>query len=208
MGYWGTFIVARSSQPVTRLDELAAVAGQVMGQRAGGDGWQVVQIGSLPDGWDSPSAPAAWERLLVSVMEQTGHPVLAAVVLDSDGAQLIGYSPGAGRWGGWLMLDRILGHLDPDALPYVDEDENGETVVDEGEDYQRRVREIRDRMYQAGLPGRLAAPLAVRWASEAGYTAGPEAVEAVLNGDEVFAEDLFFRLLDTLGLPGLVGAES
>lgn len=50
-------------------------------------------------------------------MEQAGHPVLAAVVMDSDGAQLIGYSPRAGRWGGWLMLDKIIGHITPDAWP-------------------------------------------------------------------------------------------
>jgi hypothetical protein len=62
------------------------------------------------------------------------------VVLDSDGAQLIGYSPEAGRWGGWLMLERIIGHLDPAALPYVYGDENGQMEVGEGEDYQRRFR--------------------------------------------------------------------
>jgi hypothetical protein len=28
-------------------------------------------------------------------------------------------------------------------------------------------------------------------------------VEAVLNRDEAFAEDLFFQLLEVLGLPGL-----
>lgn len=208
MGYWGIFIVARSSHPVMRLDGLKAVAGHVLGERTGGDGWKVVQIHRLPDGWDSLSSPADWERLLVSVMEQTGHPVLAAVVLDSDGAQLIGYSPDAGRWAGWLMLDRILGHLDPTAMPYAYEDETGETYVDEGEDYQRRVREARDRLHQVGLPGQLAAPLAAQWASEAGYTPTTEAVETTLNGDDVFAEDLFFKLLEILGLPGLADAES
>jgi hypothetical protein len=106
------------------------------------------------------------------------------------------------------MLERIVVHLDPAALPYVYEDENGEMQVDEGEDYQRRFREARDRLYQVGLPGNLAAPLAVQWAREAGYTPTAEAVEAVLNGGETFAEDLFLRLLDVLGLPGLAGAES
>ena len=208
MGYWGTFIVARSDQPVMQLDGLKAAADMVSWQRAGGDGWQVAQIHRGPDGWDSPALPAEWERLLASVVEQTGHPVLAAVVLDSDGAQLIGYAPGTGRWGGWLMLDRIVAYLDPAALPYVYEDENGETQVDEGEDYQRRFRVARERLYQVGPPARIAAQLAVRWAGEAGYSPGVEAVAAVLAGHEVFAEDLFFRLLDVLGLPGLAGAES
>ena len=38
MGYWGTFIVARSDQPVMQLDGLKAAADMVSWQRAGGDG--------------------------------------------------------------------------------------------------------------------------------------------------------------------------
>src|SRR5258708_11988046 len=79
-----------------------------MWQGRGEDGWQVVQIHRGPQGWDAPSLPAGWERLLVQAMERTGHPGLAAVMFESDGAQLIGYSPQAGRLGGWLMLDRYI----------------------------------------------------------------------------------------------------
>jgi hypothetical protein len=208
VGYWGTFIVARSDRPVTELEALKAAADQAVWQRTGGDGWQVVQIHRGPEGYDSRTLPAGWERLLVSVMEQTGHPVLAAVVLDSDGAQLIGYSPNGGRWGGWLMLDRIITHLDPTAWPDAYEDENGELQFDEGEDYQRRLRAARERLYQVGGPGHVAAPLAVRWATEAGYAPAAAAVEAVLDGGEVFAEDLFFQLLDVLELSGLATAGS
>jgi hypothetical protein len=208
VGFWGTFIVARNGRPVTELEALKAAADQVVWQRTGGDGWQVVQIHRGPDGYDSTALPADWERLLVSVMEQTGQPVLAAVVLDSDGAQLIGYSPKAGRWGGWLMLGRIIGHLDPSAWPYGYEDENGQMQLDEGEDYQRRFHTARDRLYEVGGPGHVAAPLAVRWATEAGYIPAAAAVEAVLDGGEVFAEDQFFQLLDVLGLPALAGAAS
>jgi hypothetical protein len=110
-------VVARSGRPLEELDGLKAAAHHVAWRWTGGDGWQVVQLHRSPDGYDSQRLPADWERLLVSVMEQTGHPVLAAVVLDSDGAQLIGYSPNAGRWGGWLMLERIVAHLDYTALP-------------------------------------------------------------------------------------------
>lgn len=77
-------------------------------------------------------------------MAQGGHPVVAAVVLDSDGAQLIGYSPAAGRWGGWLMLDRIIGHILPDAWPkivYWDE-EADQPVMEAADDpdYQQRCQ--------------------------------------------------------------------
>jgi hypothetical protein len=73
------------------------------------------------------------------------------VVLDSDGAQLVGYSPTAGRWGGWLMLKRIVAHLDHTALPEAYEDEHGQPQVDLGEDHQRRVRAAMERLF--GLPG-------------------------------------------------------
>jgi hypothetical protein len=203
MGFWGTFIVARSDRPVMELEGLKASADQALWQRTGADGWQLVKFHRGPDGWDEAAVPAGWERLLIAVMEQTGHPVLAAVVLASDGAELIGYSPNAGRWGGWLMLERIVAHIDPNAGPYVYEDENGQFQTDEGEDYQRRLREALDRIYKVVPPGHIAAPLAVRWANEAGLTPTSSAVKAVLNGDELFAEDLFFQLLDVLGLPGL-----
>lgn len=207
MGFWGTFIVARSGRPLEELDGLKAAAYQVAWRWTGGDGWQVVQLHRGPKGYDSQRLPADWERLLVLVMEQTGHPVLAAVVLDSDGAQLVGYSPRAGRWGGWLMLEGIVVHLDYTALPEAWEDEHGEPQVDLGEDYQRRVRQAMERLHQVGPPAHLAAPLAVRWANEAGFAPTAAAVEAVLSRDEAFAEDLFFELLDVLGLPDLAGAE-
>jgi len=93
VGFWGTFIVARSGRPLTELDGLQAAAHQVAWQRTGGDGWQVVQVHRGPKGYDSQRLPADWERLLVSAMQQTGHPVLAAVVLDSDGASWSATAP-------------------------------------------------------------------------------------------------------------------
>jgi len=101
------------------------------------------------------------------------------------------------------MLEGIISHLDFTALPEAYEDEHGEPQVDLGEDYQRQVREAMERMYQVGPPAHLAAPLAVRWAREAGYAPTAAAVEAILSRDEAFAEDLFFELLEALGLPGL-----
>jgi hypothetical protein len=209
MGFWGTFIVARSDHALMDLEPLKASAEDAMWQRRGEDGWQVVQIHRGPEGWDSRSLPAGWERLLVLTMERTGHPVLAAVVLDSDGAQLIGFSPEAGRWGGWLMLGRIIGHIDSNALPAVSEDGHGRMQADEGEDDQCRLRRVQDRLFaDVGPPAYRAAPLAVRWANEAGFAPTVRAVEAALDGVEAFAEDVFFQLLDVLGLPGLAGAAS
>jgi hypothetical protein len=191
-----------------KWEALRAFAEELVGEKTGEDGWRVAQFHRAPRGWDSTSLPAAWERLLVSVMQETGHPVLAAVVLDSDGAQLIGYSPKAGRWGGWLMLERIIGHLVPDAMPYVYEDENGEMHVDEGEEYQHRLRAACDQMYQVGPPADEAVLSAVQWAREAGSKPAAATVEAALNRWDTFAEDLFFRLIDALRLPGFGDSES
>jgi hypothetical protein len=88
------------------------------------------------------------------------------------------------------------------------EDEHGEPQVDLGEDYQRRVRQAMERLHQVGPPGDLAAPLAVRWANEAGFAPTVAAVQAVLNGDDAVAEDLFFELLEVLGLPDLASTEA
>src|SRR5262245_54385696 len=133
-------------------------------------------------------------------MEQTGQPVLAGTVFDSDGAQLVGYSRGAGRWCGWLMLERIMGYLDQAALGYAYEDENGDTHVEEVDD--QTLREVRDRLYGICPPAEMAAPMAVRWARDAGLMADSSRVKVVLDGHETFAEDLFHRLLTVLGLPG------
>lgn len=90
MRFWGTFIVARADESVSALGLESASspttsAGQVLLARAGGRrvaGHPGVFGG--PDGCDSAELPAAWEGTLRALMAQTGHPVLAAVVLDSD----------------------------------------------------------------------------------------------------------------------------
>lgn len=203
MGFWGTYLVTRSTCSMMTLDALRTSTEDLMWQGFGDDDWQAVRFHRGPVGWEVAMPPADWERVLVSVMEQTGRPVLAGAVYDSDGAQLVGYSPRAGRWGGWLSLERIIGHLDSDAWPYAYEDENGEWQTDEGEEYQRRVEQVANRLYEVNPPASGAAPLAVRWAAEAGLSPAVSAVEAVLGDGEIFVEDLFMRFLDVLGVPAL-----
>jgi hypothetical protein len=85
MGFWGTFIVARSDRPVMELEGLKASADQALWQRTGGEGWQLVKFHRGPAWVDSATLPDGWERLLISVMEQTGHPVLAALCSPATG---------------------------------------------------------------------------------------------------------------------------
>lgn len=78
-------------------------------------GWQGIQISNGPEGWATTAPPPGpWESVLRSIMDQSGHPVIAATTLDSDCGQLVGYSPKAGRWNGWLDQKTAAVH-------YVDE---------------------------------------------------------------------------------------
>lgn len=210
MGFWGTFIVTRADEPLPELPALRDAAESVMWHGRGPGGWQAVQVHRGPDGWESADLPASWEATLRALMAQSGHPVLAAVVLDSDGAQLIGYSPEAGRWGGWLMLDCIIGHIVPDAWPkivYWDE-ETGRPVMEAADDpdYQRRYQAALDQLHAIGPAAPGAAPLAVTWAAEAGLQPDPVAVEAALEAVTVFCSEAFFGLLSALGVPDFADA--
>ncbi|MFI5954349.1 hypothetical protein [Cryptosporangium sp. NPDC051539] len=141
------------------------------------------------------------DDLLVSLLAQTGRPVLAGIVLHSDGAQVIGYSPQAGRWSGWLMLERLVDYLGSPYTDCLDVGEHEDLPADLDEFWSDRYHEACRPLYELAPPAAIAAPHAVAWATEAGYTPSVEAVEAVLDGGATFAEDHFLKLLTTLGLP-------
>jgi hypothetical protein len=92
MGYWGTLIAVRGdgrSPPV--LSGRNAELREHDGARRG-DGWQVY---SLPDNVIFGDADGVLPRLA----KESGAPVLAAYVADSDYGQLVGLSPVHGQWG-------------------------------------------------------------------------------------------------------------
>jgi hypothetical protein len=207
MGFWGTFLVARSDRPLPELAGVRDLADRIDWHGTGRDGWQVVQLHRGPEGWAPPMTGAdGREQLLESVLAQTGRPVLAGIVLASDGAQVIGYSPRSGRWSGWLMLERLVDYL---GSPYTDRlevDEDEDLPDDLDEFWQTRYREACRPLYDLVPPADTAAPHAVAWAVEAGRTPDPARVEAVLAGGATFAEDQFLKLLAALGLPDLTGS--
>jgi hypothetical protein len=212
MGFWGTFIVTRADQSLAELPALVPSADEIIWHGRGLDGWQAVRINQGPAGWDRSALPAAWEGMLRELMEQSGHPVIAAAILDSDCGQLIGYSPKAGRWGGWLDLKMALEYIDH-TVSRGDEgsiwwDEDGEVhAIDEEltdekrERYQRRYDAALAHFLTVGPDAEGATPLAVAWALEAGLQPDPAAVLAALQAKETFAEEQFFHLLTALGLP-------
>ena len=206
MGFWGTILVARADRPLPDLDGVRDLADHIIWHGKGQDGWQAVQLHHAPEGWRPPMTGAdGREELLESILAQTGRPVLAAVVLAGDGAQLIGYSPRAGRWSGWLTLEVLVDYLDEYAAYLGDYDEE-ELPADLDEFWRNRYREACRPLYALAPPAGIAAPHAVEWAVEAGYAPSVEAVEEALNGSDVFAEGQFFKLLAALGLPALIGA--
>ncbi|GLI02882.1 hypothetical protein Pa4123_81600 [Phytohabitans aurantiacus] len=202
MGFWGTFVVARDARPLPTLAGVRELADHIVWHGAGQDGWQAVQLHRAPDDWRPPmTAEDGRESLLESLVEQTGQPVLAAVVLDSDGAQLIGYSPRAGRWSSWLSLEAIVDYLDSQYSDRLDVDDDEELPEDLDEFWKNRYREACRPLYELAPPSDIAAPHAVAWAAEAGYAPSVAAVEAALGGGAVLVEDQFFTLLAALGLP-------
>jgi len=208
MGFWGTLLVARCDRPLTQLDGVRELADRIEWYGTGADGWQLVQLDRAPVGWVPPmTGTDDREQLLRSLLAQTGQPVLAGIVLASDGAQVIGYSPRAGRWSGWLKLEVLLDYLGPQYTECLEADDDEDLPEDLDEYWRSRYEEACRPLYALVPPASAAAPRAVAWAAEAGYAPSLAAVEAVLDGGEVFAEGQFLSLLSTLGLPALSSAQ-
>ena len=204
MGFWGSILVACADRPLPELTGVGELADQLVSHATGADGWQAVQLHRAPADWRLPlTGTGDEEALLTKLLAQTGRPVLSATVLDSDGAQLVGYGPRAGRWSGWLMLERMVEYIGSpytDPLNDYDEDDLPEDLdAFWAERYEMACRPL----YDLAPPAAGAAPLAVAWAVEAGFAPETTAVEKVLNGGAVFAEHQFFELLTVLGVPAL-----
>lgn len=190
MGFWGTLAIVRSDLSALELDAVRAWSRFPDGRRMA-DGWQLV--GFRHDGRNG------WESLLPALMEETGHPAIGAFVLDGDGAHVVGVGPRTGRWSTWLEIEGVLSHL---VVPPVRVDENDVTTVDEDDpDYLRERSEMRVWLDALGSSAARAAPRAVAWAREAGLDPDPATVEAAMSRRGGFAEEIFFALLKTLGVP-------
>ena len=199
MGFWGAYVVARCDAP---LEDVLGY-GRQMHRWRGADGWQVIQTPDGPDAFDESGLAAFRDRLIASVTTATGSPVLTAVFMDSDGAYVSAFAPGGDGWNVWLMLDRIIVHIDDDAWPDFVEDGEGGYLPIEDETYHARYAAITHRLHTALAvsPSQEATAQAIRWAADISLVADRTAVRSALSGREAFAEDLFFDLLTALGLP-------
>jgi hypothetical protein len=99
-----------------------------------------------------------------------------------------------------LCLDAAMGFLAPPPAPFA---EDGTYLGDDWRDpeHEREARAHKEQILAETPGGTVGAAAAVAWAAEAGLTPGSvEDVAEALDGHDVFVEDVFFRLLNRLGI--------
>ncbi len=178
MGFWGTFVVHKGEPLLSELlPEVEAFRhAELEFDRVSGD-WQVTRV-------FAPLEQLPTD-LLARLRDATGAPVLAAEVMDSDGAFVRGLGKRT-EWKVWLQLDGAMGYL---LTPH------------DGDTYEAEVADLRERILAETPGGAAAAAAAIEWAREASLEpAGLDEVTRVIDGHEVFVEDLFIALLNRLGL--------
>ncbi|MFE9439600.1 hypothetical protein ACFYO2_11400 [Streptomyces sp. NPDC006602] len=136
---------------------------------------------SAPGGWQVWEYPSGDGDVgsMNGLAVETGAPALFGYVMDSATAVVEAAGPESGAW--TTCLARAV------MATYLGADREGLTV----EDYFLDPRDAAER--------------AVAWAAEAGHEAAAEPVYEVLTADSdpaagLLAENLFFRLLDRLGV--------
>lgn len=200
MGFWGTIVVARSDRPLAELDALRPLVDEDLWHCRGDDGWQALQMHRVPDNC-YPPVTGPGEEWLTDLLTQTGHPVLAGVVLASDGGQVIGHGRDTGRWSGWVKLEHLLAYLDHEWRAGIQPDPDEDLPDDLDAHWRERYRTACLPLYELVPPAPVAAPAAVAWAREAGFAPDVAEVESVLAAYEVFAEEQVLKLARTLGVP-------
>jgi hypothetical protein len=195
MGYWGTLITVRSGEemPAALCDRDVHIR-QHEGARRGG-GWLVYDVSDNILGED--------ETLLFNLSADSAAPVVAAYIADSDYGQLVATSPSGERWGAWLA---------PRTAYAFERDHH----MMDGASRRIARRRALATIASFGSPPAEAARCAVRWAAEAGYSVPARPIRQLLRTARppglaaslwlpwkryVFAEDIYFGLLDCLGLP-------
>ncbi|GAA0656010.1 hypothetical protein GCM10009535_38640 [Streptomyces thermocarboxydovorans] len=132
---------------------------------------------SAPGGWQVWEYPSAGGDIgnMNDLARETGAPALFGYVMDSDCVVVEAAAPGSGAWTTCLARTAMARYLGGG---------EEELTVD---DYFLEPRD--------------AARRAVGWAAEAGHTASADDLVEVLSADpDPVAENLFFRLLDRLGV--------
>jgi hypothetical protein len=109
MGFWGYFVVGKSTGPLSELEALSEVRDDLAlyDERVGG--WQV---------WERPSEPEVGDMgaLARGVCRETGAPALFAFVMGSDCVVVEAAAPEGGSWFACLGREAMAGYLQADGL--------------------------------------------------------------------------------------------
>ncbi|MGW1952565.1 hypothetical protein ACWCPI_07330 [Streptomyces sp. NPDC001920] len=172
MGYWGYFVVGRDERSLAELDALSDAGGMTLRGRAPG-GWQV---------WEYPSGDGGIGNMN-DLARETGAPALFGYVMDSASVVVEAAAPESGAWTTCLGRAAMAAHLGAGDGDGAGEEGAGLTL----EDYFLEPED--------------AAARAVAWAAEAGHEVNADSLVDVLTAEaDPLAENLFFRLLDRLGV--------
>lgn len=164
MGFWGTLVVCHSEKQPEHLSALAHRHQGADHQWQTPNGWQVIQYDRLELGDDTSA-------MLSDLAIETGAPTLCAFVLDSDAAQVDGYSDD-GPWRACLARETMRDYCE-------DDDEEFDLLFPDPE---------------------TAARAAARWSRRAGRIPDTGRLLDVFRAEEVESavEDLFEILLECL----------
>jgi hypothetical protein len=189
MGYWGYFVVGRAERPLAELAAPADAEGITLRASAPG-GWQVWEYPSRDGDVGSMNALAA----------ETGAPALFGYVMDSASVVVEAAGPQSGAWTACLGRAAMAARLGIVEEETGEDEEAGEDDAEKGED-EADGPVLEDYF----LEPRDAAERAVAWAAEAGHGVAVEPLLDVLRAEpdpaaDELAENLFFRLLDRLGV--------
>ncbi|MFI9174086.1 hypothetical protein [Streptomyces lincolnensis] len=193
MGFWGYFVVGRAERPLAELRTLPNAEGMVLRVSAPG-GWQV---------WEYPGEGDVGK--MSALAGETGAPALFGYVMDSASVVVEAAGPESGVWTACLARSAMAAHLGVDTGDDDGPAGSGEDADDADDADGADDAEERPVLEDYFLHPRDAAERAVAWAAEAGQVVAARPVLDVLFADPdtgagELAENLFFRLLDRLGV--------
>ena len=176
MGFWGSYVFARSREDLSGLPEVQTLGGDVDLALRGDDGWQVLAL--------HRANPVLAEAAVPALVAATGAPALVANVADSDFAHVIADTPAGVRWSAMLNRTMAAGYGFP---------------VDGGlDEFGDLPGELLAEFALPGVPE--ASASAVQWSAEGGALADLAAVTAALTANDTFVEDVILDLGRALGV--------
>ncbi|MFE3197345.1 hypothetical protein [Embleya sp. NPDC059237] len=187
MGFNGDIVVLRADTPLADLAPYVGGEGHpVYAEWAYRDGWRAVHVRHFEDPY---AFQGPW---LTDLAARTGSPVLVCGVFESDVAHVQGLS-GTHFWEGWLDPGTAASRLAQNRWDRGGGRGDFARFQDEAAAW---LEQDRPRVAEA----------AVRWAAAAGYEVRPEPILELLGlCRDPFVEQLFFTLLDHLGLTEVPG---